>query len=494
MRLGARGPAAALLAVLAAAVDLPGLNLADPPQTLNQVHQAIQIAQELAHLPPGGVEAPRAAVLNLYGNYTFTQIPPPMAYQNFIIGVRVQVRNGELFYAPVPAEVAGWLSTAPERYRDEFMTPASHALTFLAETLARHKVPDVDATFAIADFCFGMARAQPVVWGLGSNPLSEPPNDPPAALTSTQLPPVFVWSSEQSGRRTCNAVTTTSYDWTLPSAMPGVYEGPPWEQRTPVLGWRGSLIGDHRARLVRAALGKEGMDIKIAGGFECGKYVQEAGAFGATMQDCTGPAAVTAAFVEMPNQQKWKYILDVDGGASTWRFKSLLNGGWTIFKVDSPNGQFWYSQMVPFVHYIPVDAQRLEEDLPAKLAWARAHDDEAKQIALNAKAFAVQHLTWDSLHWQQYAALALYAQKLAHPVEPDPALSRFCCKDVSVFPHLAAQCKEAPACAAEPAHAGFVREDWKEWGAVQPTAFAPWWSVPTEQPTATPQPMSFLRR
>ena len=25
-------------------------------------------------------------------------------------------------------EVAGWLSTAPERYRDEFMTPASHAL------------------------------------------------------------------------------------------------------------------------------------------------------------------------------------------------------------------------------------------------------------------------------------------------------------------------------------------------------------------------------
>ena len=37
-------------------------------------------------------------------------------------------------------EVAGWLSTAPERYRDEFMTPASHALTFLAETLARHKV------------------------------------------------------------------------------------------------------------------------------------------------------------------------------------------------------------------------------------------------------------------------------------------------------------------------------------------------------------------
>merc|ERR1719353_1681700 len=208
------------------------------------------------------------------------------------------------------------------------------------------------------------------------------------------------------------------------------------------------------------------MDIKIAGGFECGKYVQEAGAFGATMQDCTGPAAVTAAFVEMPNQQKWKYILDVDGGASTGRFKSLLNGGWTIFKVDSPNGQFWYSQMVPFVHYIPVDARRLEEDLPAKLAWARAHDDEARQIALN----------------------------LAHPVEPDPALSRFCCKDVSVFPHLAAQCKEAPACAAEPAHAGFVREDWKEWGAVQPTAFAPWWSVPTEQPTATPQPMSFLRR
>ena len=38
-----------------------------------------------------------------------------------------------------------------------------------------------------------------------------------------------------------------------------------------------------------------------------------------------------------------------------------------------------------------------------------------------------------------------------------------------------------PACAAEPAHAGFVREDWKAWGAVQPTAFAPWCAPPRRE-------------
>ena len=43
------------------------------------------------------------------------------------------------------------------------------------------------------------------------------------------------------------------------------------------------------------------------------------------------------------------------------------------------------------------------------------------------------------LRRQQYAALALYAQKLA-PQAADPALSRFCCGDATAeWPHLAAQ-------------------------------------------------------
>merc|ERR1719359_668736 len=215
-----------LIAALAAigAVDLPGVPLADAPQTVAQVHQALRIQQELAHWRPMAIANPSYALLNLYGNYTLTQIPPPHAYQNFLPGVRVQVRGSEIFYGPSPSEVAEWMTSRPDRYKTEFAAPAAHLLVFLQETLKRHKVPDVDVVFLIADFCFGFAR-EPELWGLGQSPVSFPPNEPPALLTSTKVPPLFSWNTARSGRRTCNAVTTTSYDWTWPAALPGLDAG-----------------------------------------------------------------------------------------------------------------------------------------------------------------------------------------------------------------------------------------------------------------------------
>lgn len=473
-------------------VDFPSVQLEDPPTDLAQLAQVVQLERELAHVTPRPAADAKLAGLNLYGNYTLTQIPPPHAFQNFIVGLRVQVINGEMFYGPAPAEVAGWLTTAPERYKGEFAAPAAHALFFMRETLAKHKVPDVDVTFVLADFCFDVARIPPEVWGLGMTPVA-PPNSAPAAIATPTLPPVLAWNSAQSGWKTCNALTTTSYDWTWPGAMPGVYEGPVWEQRQPKLMWRGSLIGSGlRARLVRLGLSQPELDLKIAGGFDCGKYVQETTSLGGSTADCPH---VTGPFVELAAQQSVKFIVDVDGGASTWRFKSLLGGGWTIFKVDSAMYQFWYPQLVPYVHYIPVDAARLEEDLPAKYKWALAHDAECKAMAIAAKQFALEHLTWDKLHWHQYAALRLFASKFVGPLPPDPNLARFCCKDLTPWPHLTSvpgSCIDTPACQAEPPRPGLVKEEWRAAGAVSPTAFPPWWTVPTQAPT-TPLP-SFLRR
>merc|ERR1719331_3049746 len=175
--------AAAVLLSLAAVrgVDLPGIELADAPRDLQQVAQALRVNDELAHIAPksvGPADA-KAATFNLYGNYTLTQIPPPMAFQNFIPGVRVQILNKQIFFAPVPAEVAGWMTSNPKRYKDEFTGPAAHLLSFLSETLKDHKVPDVDATFAIGDFCFGFARNQPEVWG-PRHGAAVVPGEPPA--------------------------------------------------------------------------------------------------------------------------------------------------------------------------------------------------------------------------------------------------------------------------------------------------------------------------
>jgi len=117
-------------------------------------------------------------------------------------------------------------------------------------------------------------------------------------------------------------------------------------------------------------------------------------------------------------------------------------------------------------------------------------------MALNAKKFATDHLTWDHLHWQQYAALSLYSAKFAG-VEKDEALSRFCCKDIEAdWGHLSSTCNDSPGCANEPARPSFIREDWKSWGAATPTAFPPWYlafPTTTEPLVATTPVPGFLR-
>lgn len=47
-------------------------------------------------------------------------------------------------------------------------------------------------------------------------------------------------------------------------------------------------------------------------------------------------------------------------------------------------------QRVPQVHYIPV-WEKTPDDILTALDWAKAHDDEARQIAANAQQFAQRY-------------------------------------------------------------------------------------------------------
>lgn len=454
--------------VLGAATLPPGFDLNS--LSLAQVHQITRIEDELAQFPDRSITDPSRAELNLYGNYSLLLGPAANSTQleDFVAGTRVQVRGGRVLFKPVPAELR-----APGEAQDRklfFEPPAAALLSFLSRTVAEYPdTPDVDVVFAHSDFCFGVTRKPAVSWGMGPRPAKLPPDEPPPELASDRIPPVFTWSSSR-GAQTCDAVTTTTYDWSMPIAVPTVPDGgPPWAQRKPVLGWRGSLIGEGaRARIVHAALGRAGMDIKFTGG-SCGKYLQDAAAFGASERDCAGAtgvlgpeAPVSGAYMPLADQQAWKFVLDVDGGGSTWRLKTLLQGGWAVFKVVSENGQFWFSQLVPFVHYIPLSLENIETDLPEKLAWALAHDEDCARIAANARQFAEEHLTRDALHWQQHAALALYAQKVKQ-VEPDDKMTLFCCKDVVPdYPGLAGECADSPGCGVAPAAPGLEDARWQE--------------------------------
>ena len=71
--------------------------------------------------------------------------------------------------------------------------------------------------------------------------------------------------------------------------------------------------------------------------------------------------------------------------------------------------------MVPWVHYIPVDRDKLEEDLPAKVRWALANDDLAHRIANQSVHFAQAVLTHEWVWWCVHSrrSLAFFFRSMA---------------------------------------------------------------------------------
>ena len=75
----------------------------------------------------------------------------------------------------------------------------------------------------------------------------------------------------------------------------------------------------------------------------------------------------------------FKYILDIDGAASTWDATAWkLNSGSVIFKPRSSWSQWFYSYYLPNIHYIEI----LDDfsDLPQKFEWCESHPEECLQM------------------------------------------------------------------------------------------------------------------
>eukprot|EP01006_Ploeotia_vitrea_P054534 TRINITY_DN67898_c2_g1_i2.p2 TRINITY_DN67898_c2_g1~~TRINITY_DN67898_c2_g1_i2.p2 ORF type:complete len:533 (-),score=42.17 TRINITY_DN67898_c2_g1_i2:1730-3208(-) len=90
--------------------------------------------------------------------------------------------------------------------------------------------------------------------------------------------------------------------------------------------------------------------------------------------------------VEMPASTKYKYLLNVDGFVAAYRFGTLLASGSVVFKQESKYYEWFYTELSPWEHYIPV-AHDLH-DLREKIEWARNNDDEARRIGRNARLYA----------------------------------------------------------------------------------------------------------
>lgn len=96
-------------------------------------------------------------------------------------------------------------------------------------------------------------------------------------------------------------------------------------------------------------------------------------------------------FVTFQDHTQYKYLIDLQGYGYSGRLKILLFTGRPLFVAERKWKEYFYDDLKPFVHYIPVKEDL--SDLTEKLDWAETHYEEALQIAKNAQEYALSHLT-----------------------------------------------------------------------------------------------------
>ena len=88
--------------------------------------------------------------------------------------------------------------------------------------------------------------------------------------------------------------------------------------------------------------------------------------------------------IERNDMINYKYILDIDGNASTWDATAWkLNSGSVILKTDSNWEQWFYEEYKPWVHYVPVADDF--SDIQERYKWCEANPEKCEEMIRKAK-------------------------------------------------------------------------------------------------------------
>ena len=121
----------------------------------------------------------------------------------------------------------------------------------------------------------------------------------------------------------------------------------------------------------------------------------------------------------MPDFQKYRAIIDVDGESWSSRFGELLCYSSVVLKIQPTDVDYFHPQLQPWVHYIPVQFDL--RDLYAMVELAVSDDDlRPRQIIANANSWCLQQMTMETVErdmariWDTYAAQLYQADPSWH--------------------------------------------------------------------------------
>ncbi|XP_034825897.1 protein O-glucosyltransferase 2-like [Maniola hyperantus] len=150
-----------------------------------------------------------------------------------------------------------------------------------------------------------------------------------------------------------------------------------WEDREPRAFWRGRDSRAERLKLIDIARAQPDLfNASLTNFF-----------FFRDKEAQYGPKLPHISFFKFFD---YKYQISVDGTVAAYRLPYLLAGGGLVLKQDSPYYEHFYGQLQPYKHYVPV--KRDLSDLTDQVNWAIKHDEEAHNIARNARQFANDNL------------------------------------------------------------------------------------------------------
>ncbi|KAM8903346.1 protein O-glucosyltransferase 1 [Spinachia spinachia] len=174
----------------------------------------------------------------------------------------------------------------------------------------------------------------------------------------------------------------------------------PWKQKESKGFFRGSRTSPERDPLI--LLSREAPELVDA------EYTKNQ-AWKSERDTLGSPAAKEIPLID---HCKYKYLFNFRGVAASFRLKHLFLCGSLVFHVGDEWQEFFYPQLQPWVHYIPVKQDL--SDVRELLQFVQENDAVARDIATRGKEFIVDHLRMRdvSCYWERL--LAEFGRLLAY--------------------------------------------------------------------------------
>ena len=123
---------------------------------------------------------------------------------------------------------------------------------------------------------------------------------------------------------------------------------------------------------------------------------------------------VSPKWINRDEMIKYKYILDIDGHASTWDATAWkLNSGSVILKSDSCWGQWFFDKYKPWIHYVPVKDDF--SDIQEQYSWCEANQDKCVEMINNCKDLFQQVYRYNNV--VNYVSDSLYKMNNLTPIK-----------------------------------------------------------------------------